>query len=85
MFFDELGLRPPDHRIATGSGSHAHQTAAMLEGLEPVLAAEPPDLVLAYGDTNSTLAGALVAAKRATRWATSSRDCARSTGPCPRR
>jgi UDP-N-acetylglucosamine 2-epimerase len=63
VFFDELGLRPPDHAIAAGSGTHAAQTAAMLLGLEPVLAGEAPDLVLVYGDTNSTLAGALVAAK----------------------
>jgi len=63
VFFDELGLAPPDHRIEAGSGSHAVQTAAMLTGLEPVLAGERPDLVLVYGDTNSTLAGALVAAK----------------------
>jgi UDP-GlcNAc3NAcA epimerase len=63
IFFDELGLRPPDHSIEAGSGSHAEQTAAMLVGLEPVLAGERPDLVLVYGDTNSTLAGSLVAAK----------------------
>ncbi|MGH8859901.1 MAG: UDP-N-acetyl glucosamine 2-epimerase, partial [Jatrophihabitantaceae bacterium] len=63
IFFDELGLAPPDHEIAAGSGSHAVQTAAMLVGLEPVLAGEAPDLVLVYGDTNSTLAGSLVAAK----------------------
>ena len=63
MFFEELGLAPPDHRIDTGSGSHAQQTGSMLVGLEPVLAAEQPDMVLVYGDTNSTLAGALVASK----------------------
>jgi UDP-N-acetylglucosamine 2-epimerase len=63
IFFDELGLRPPDHEIAAGSGSHAGQTAAMLVGLEPVLADERPDMVLVYGDTNSTLAGSLVSAK----------------------
>jgi UDP-N-acetylglucosamine 2-epimerase len=63
VFFDELGLRPPDHEIEAGSGSHAAQTAAMLVGLDPVLTGERPDLVLVYGDTNSTLAGALVAAK----------------------
>jgi len=63
VFFEELELRPPDHRIETGSGSHAQQTGSMMVGLEPVLAAEQPDLVLVYGDTNSTLAGALVAAK----------------------
>jgi UDP-N-acetylglucosamine 2-epimerase len=63
VFFEELELRPADHRIETGSGSHAQQTGSMLVGLEPVLAAEQPDVVLVYGDTNSTLAGALVAAK----------------------
>ena len=63
VFFSELGLAPPDHRIETGSGSHAQQTGSMLVGLEPVLASEQPDMVLVYGDTNSTLAGALVAAK----------------------
>src|SRR4051812_6064396 len=62
-FFAELEMAPPDHRIQTGSGSHAQQTGSMLVGLEPVLAAEQPDMVLVYGDTNSTLAGSLVAAK----------------------
>jgi UDP-N-acetylglucosamine 2-epimerase len=64
VFFQELDLRPPDHRIDSGSGSHAGQVAAMMAGLDPVLETEAPDLVLVYGDTNSTLAGALVAAKR---------------------
>jgi UDP-GlcNAc3NAcA epimerase len=63
VFFDELGLAPPDHEIETGAGTHAQQTAAMMTGLEPVLARVRPDLVLVYGDTNSTLAGVLVAAK----------------------
>jgi len=63
VFFEELGMEPPDHRIETGSGSHAQQTGTMLVGLEPVLGSEQPDMVLVYGDTNSTLAGALVAAK----------------------
>jgi UDP-GlcNAc3NAcA epimerase len=63
VFFEELGIDPPDHRIETGSGSHAQQTGSMLVGLEPVLGAEQPDMVLVYGDTNSTLAGALVATK----------------------
>jgi len=63
VFFDELGIDPPDHRIETGSGSHAQQTGSMLVGLEPVLDSEQPDMVLVYGDTNSTLAGALVSSK----------------------
>ena len=63
VFFKELGLPRPDHSIAVGGGSHAEQTGAMLVGLEPILADARPDAVLVYGDTNSTLAGSLVAAK----------------------
>jgi UDP-N-acetylglucosamine 2-epimerase len=62
-FFGELGLAKPDHSLGAGGGTHASQTAAMLIGLEPLLDAERPDAVLVYGDTNSTLAGALAAAK----------------------
>jgi UDP-GlcNAc3NAcA epimerase len=62
-FFGELGLARPDHSLGAGGGTHAEQTAAMLTRLEPVLVAERPDAVLVYGDTNSTLAGALTAAK----------------------
>ena len=63
VFFDELGLEPPKHRLEAGSGSHAEQTARMLPGIEAAVVAEMPDLVLVYGDTNSTLAGALAASK----------------------
>jgi UDP-GlcNAc3NAcA epimerase len=62
-FFRELSLARPDHSLGAGGGSHAGQTAAMLVALEPVLQVERPDAVLVYGDTNSTRAGALVAAK----------------------
>ena len=62
-FFTELGLPSPDHSLAVGGGSHAAQTAQMLERLEPILLETLPDAVLVYGDTNSTLAGALTAAK----------------------
>ncbi len=62
-FFAELGLPRPDHSLGIGSGSHAEQTAGMLARLEPILLATRPDAVLVYGDTNSTLAGALAAAK----------------------
>jgi len=62
-FFAELGLARPDHSLGVGGGSHAEQTAAMLTGLEPILIGDRPDAVLVYGDTNSTLAGALAAAK----------------------
>jgi UDP-GlcNAc3NAcA epimerase len=63
IFFEELGLPPPDHQLGVGSGTHAAQTAAILTRLEPLVAETAPEAVLVYGDTNSTLGGALVAAK----------------------
>ena len=63
VFFDELALPRPEHQLELGGGSNTEQTARMLEALEPLLAAEAPDVVLVYGDTNSTLAGALAAAQ----------------------
>jgi UDP-GlcNAc3NAcA epimerase len=62
-FFTELGLRTPDANLNVGSGSHADQTGRMLVGIEQHLVAQKPDWILVYGDTNSTLAGALAAAK----------------------
>ena len=62
-FFGELGLPRPDHSLGIGGGTQAEQTGRMLPAVEAVLLAERPDAVLVYGDTNSTLAGALVAAK----------------------
>jgi UDP-GlcNAc3NAcA epimerase len=63
IFFRELDLPRPDHSLGVGGGSQAELTAGMLAGLEPVLLSERPDAVLVYGDTNSTLAGALAASK----------------------
>jgi UDP-GlcNAc3NAcA epimerase len=63
VFFEELALPAPEHRLDLGGGSNTAQTARMLAALEPLLAAERPDVVLVYGDTNSTLAGALAAAQ----------------------
>jgi UDP-N-acetylglucosamine 2-epimerase (non-hydrolysing) len=61
IFFSELGVPEPDHMLGVGSGSHAEQTARVLERLEPVLRSEQPDVVLVPGDVNSTLAAALCA------------------------
>lgn len=64
VFFEELGLAEPDHNLGVGSHTHAVQTAQIMERLDPIVAAEDPDAVLLYGDTNSTVAGALVGANR---------------------
>jgi len=66
-FFEELRIPRPDHHLGVGSGTHAAQTAAVMQRLEPVLDELGPDLVLVYGDVNSTLAAALVAAKMGLR------------------
>ena len=63
VFLEELGVPAPDHMLEVGSGSHAQQTARVMERLEPVLIEEQPDLVMVPGDVNSTLAAALTAVK----------------------
>ena len=63
VFFRQLGLSEPNYHLAVGSGSHGQQTGEMLKKIEEVLLKERPDVVLVYGDTNSTLAGSLAAAK----------------------
>jgi UDP-N-acetylglucosamine 2-epimerase (non-hydrolysing) len=63
VFFRQLGLPEPDEYLGVGSGSHAQQTARLLEALEPVVCRHTPDAVIVPGDVNSTCAGALVAAK----------------------
>ena len=63
-FFDALDIPEPDYNLGVGSGSHGEQTAAMLAQLERVIETETPDVVLLYGDTNSTLAGAIAAVKQ---------------------
>lgn len=63
IFFEELGIPRPDYHLGIGGGSHAQMTAAALTGMEDILLKESPDALLVYGDTNTTLAGALAAAK----------------------
>ena len=63
LFFDELGIPSPDHALDVGPGTPVHQIAIMMERFEHVVRDEKPDAVLVYGDTTTTLAGALVAAK----------------------
>jgi UDP-GlcNAc3NAcA epimerase len=63
VFFDQLGMSPPRHQLGISGGTHGSMTGRMLEGVERVLIQERPDAILVYGDTNSTLAGAIAAAK----------------------
>ena len=63
VFFDELGIPQPDYNLGVGSGSHGSQTARMISGIEEVLLNNPFDGIILYGDTNSTLAGAVAASK----------------------
>ena len=64
VFFDELGIPQPDYNLGVGSGRHGEQTAKMIVGIEEVLLSEPFDGIILYGDTNSTLAGAVAASKQ---------------------
>jgi UDP-N-acetylglucosamine 2-epimerase (non-hydrolysing) len=67
IFFEQLGIPAPDVNLAVGSGTHARQTADIMTRFEPVLLDVQPDIVLVYGDVNSTVAAALVCAKLAVR------------------
>lgn len=63
VFFDELGIPKPDYNLNSGSGAHGVQTASMIIGIEEILEKEKPHAIVLYGDTNSTLAGAIAASK----------------------
>ena len=63
VFFDELGIPAPNYNLGVGSGNHGVQTSKMIEGIEEILLKEKPNYLVVYGDTNSTLAGAIAASK----------------------
>ena len=86
VFLREMEIARPDYHLESGSGTHAAQTAAMLVGIEDTIQRTKPDAVLVFGDTNSTLAGALAAAKLNVPVAhieAGLRSFVRSIGPCP--
>lgn len=85
IFFRELGLAAPRVELAVGSGAHAVQTGRMMAEIERVLEAERPDRVLVFGDTNSTLAGALAAAKLQMPVDHVEPDFGRTIGTCRKR
>jgi UDP-N-acetylglucosamine 2-epimerase (non-hydrolysing) len=85
VFFQQLGIPAPDVNLAVGSGTHAKQTAEIMIRLEPIVLERQPDMVLVYGDVNSTVATALVWTSWAFKSATLKRDCARLIEPCRRR
>ena len=84
-FFEDLGIPMPDENLGVGSGTHAEQTANIMLRFEPVLDRHTPDWVVVYGDVNSTIACALVAAKKNIRVAHVEAVSGAATGPCRRR
>ncbi len=83
IFFEELQVPRPEVQLHIAGGTNTDQTARMLAEIGPLLATERPDVVLVYGDTNSTVAGGLAAAQANIRSSTSRRACARSTAEMP--
>ena len=85
IFFDELGIPQPAYHLAIGGGSHGQNTGRMIEAIEATLMESRPDMVMVYGDTDSTLAGAIAASKLTSRSRMLKLACDRSTGACRRR
>ena len=84
VFFQQLGIPAPDVNLAVGSGTHAKQTAEIMIRQEPAVLDRQPDIVLVYGDVNSTVATVLVCAKLGVQVGHVKLDCARLIEPCPR-
>jgi len=85
VFFEELGMPQPDIYLRVGSDNHARQTARIMTAFDTVCDERRPGLVVVAGDVNSTVAAALVLRNAGFQWPMWRRDCAASTGPCPRR
>jgi len=85
VFFQQLDIPEPDYNLEVGSGSHARQTADIMVRLEPLILETKPDLVLVYGDVNSTVAAALVCSKLLVPLATLKLDCVLSIERCRRK
>ena len=85
VFFSDLGIRPPDHYLQVGSGSHATQTGKVMAAFEPLVGELDPDVVVVVGDVNSPWAARSSPRSPAPCSRTSRRGCAAATGACPRR
>src|SRR6202162_906260 len=87
VFFQQLEIPAPDVNLGVGSGSHARQTAEIMTRFEPIVLERRPDLVLVYGDVNSTVAAALVCAKLLIQvgHVEAGVRSPRATGPCPKK
>ena|SRR5438128_1855074 len=85
IFFSQLAMPVPNVNLGVGSGSHAQQTAEIMRRFESIVLERKPDMVVVYGDVNSTMAAALVCAKLQVPWLTLKRDSVHSIERCQRK